>query len=139
MGGFVCCSHDMRTWLLNKGRSFVYSTALPVPTVAASLQALSTARENPHLRTALWENIRTIAAAVGAGGDSPIIPLVIGEEAAALEISGRLLRQGFHIPAIRPPTVPTGTARLRIAVSAAHSSEDVKSLCNALQHLTTQS
>ena len=63
---------------------------------------------------------------------SPIAAVVFGEESEALEASARLLRAGFHVPAIRPPTVPPGTSRLRVALSAAHDEEDVAALCAAL-------
>jgi len=132
-GGFVACSRQAKAWLLNKGRSFVYSTALPGPLAAAALQALQVAQRESWRRQHLWELVRRFAAAVGVTAHSPIIPIVLGSEQAALQASSALLREGFHVPAIRPPTVPEGTCRLRVALSAAHSFSDVDRLATAIK------
>lgn len=71
---------------------------------------------------------------LGVPATSPIIPLVVGSETAALALSRTLLQAGFHVPAIRPPTVPPGTSRLRISLSAGHSMEQVEALCSAVLH-----
>ena len=132
-GGFVACSRAHKQLLLCRGRPAIYSTALPVPAVAAALASLKAA--TPELRATLWKRVETFGAASGLRPHSAIVPIVVGEEAAALAASARLLRQGLLVPAIRPPTVPKGTARLRVALSAAHSHEEVLALAAAIREL----
>ena len=81
----------------------------------------------------MWERVRQLSAATGLACASPIVSLHVGGEAEALAASAALLSRGFHVPAIRPPTVPPGTCRLRVALSAAHSREDVDELAEALR------
>ena len=134
-GGFVACSRAHKQLLLCRGRPAVFSTALPAPTVAAALAALREA--TPELRETLWARIAQLGAACPGLRPpvSPIVPVVVGGEAAALGAAATLLRRGLLVPAIRPPTVPRGTARLRIALSAAHSPADVARLAAALNEL----
>ena len=140
-GGFVACSGRARSLLLNAGRPFAFSTALPAPAVAAALAALAVAggeeggREGPRLRARVWSHARRLGRALGVEVSSPIVPLVLGSEREALAASGFLLERGLHVPAIRPPTVPRGTSRLRVSLSAAHSDEDVGRLIDALGEL----
>ena len=98
--------------------------------LAAARAALQLA--TPERRARLWENVDAFGAATGAQTQSPIVPLVLGSEDAALEASAALLREGLLVPAIRPPTVPAGTARLRVALSAAHQPEEVAALASAI-------
>jgi len=86
-------------------------------------------------RRHVWACVARLSAALGVEAQSPIVPIVIGSEAEALRASGELLRRGFHVPAIRPPTVAAGTCRLRVALSAAHSYEDVDALAAAILSL----
>ena len=132
-GGFVCCSREMRSALINLGRPLIYSTALPVPIVAASAAAISACQVDASIRERLWERVAQFERLTGLAASSPIIPVVLGPEAAALDASRKLLLSGMHVPAIRPPTVEPGTARLRVALSAAHSEEDVVQLARALK------
>jgi len=134
-GGFVACSALTKAWLLNRGRSYVYSTALPAPVVAAATAAIRVARRESWRRRHVWACVARLGAALGVEAQSPIVPIVIGSEAEALRASGELLRRGFHVPAIRPPTVAAGTCRLRVALSAAHSYEDVDALAAAILSL----
>lgn len=134
-GGFVCCSRGMKQLLVSAARGQVYSTALPLPTVAAAAAALRVAAAEPELGRALWRNVATLGAATGLPCASPIVSLRCGSEADALAASQALLRAGFHVPAIRPPTVPQGTSRLRVALSAAHSTHQVDALATALRDL----
>lgn len=142
-GGFVGCSSTLKRLLLSRGRAGVFSTALPLPAVAAAAAAISV-KDLPERRARLWANVRRFAQAAGLGDDvsgttpmttpqSPILPFIVGAEADALEASEALLRQGFLVPAIRPPTVPAGTARLRVALSAEHTSDELDSLAAALR------
>ena len=130
-GGFVASSRALKQLLLSRGRPGIYSTALPAPAVAAAIAAMDAA--TPALRTRLWRNVASFADALpGVEARSPICPLLVGGEKAALAASAALLRDGFHVPAIRPPTVPRGTARLRVALSAAHTPAQIASLAAAL-------
>ncbi|GAQ79440.1 7-keto-8-aminopelargonic acid synthase [Klebsormidium nitens] len=134
-GGFVATSRKWKQWILSRGRSFVYSTAQPIPTVAAALAALVVARREPWRQRHVWALVDALSAALGVPFTSPIISVVIGGAKEALDASNELLRRGFHVPAIRPPTVPEGSSRLRIALSAAHTFDDVAALVDALSPL----
>ena len=139
-GGFVATSAALKRLLLSRGRAGIYSTALPMPAVAAASAALEMA--TPALRGQLWANIDSLARQLTAVPvarrvelvhcASPVIPILIGTEEAALDAAATLRRAGLLVPAIRPPTVPVGTARLRVALSAAHSEEDIAALASAL-------
>ena len=132
-GGFVATNSRMRDWILNRGRSFVFSTALPVPVVIAASAALEVSTTDPSLRESLWRHVAFLSNALGRTLESPIVPIVLGDNDRTLAASAAFLEAGFHVPAIRPPTVPRGTSRLRVALSAAHSEEDVRALAQALQ------
>ena len=135
MGGFVATSHDIRRWLVNRGRPLVFSTALPIPVVAAAREALAVAEEHPELR-GRWRSHMDRLERVLPPSPTPIAPLLLGDERRAVEVSRALLEQGMHVTAIRPPTVPDGTSRLRVTVSAAHELEDVQRLVQALEGLS---
>ena len=135
MGGFVAGSRDLRTWLLNAGRPLVFSTALPVPIVAASLEAIAVRRREPERVVRLFESVERVAACIGVPPRSPILPWALGDEGTALEVSSNLYDAGLWVPAIRPPTVPSGTSRLRITLSAAHSDQEVDHLVTVLQRV----
>lgn len=131
-GGFIACSQKWKQLIQSRGRSFIFSTALPVPMVAAAHAAILVAREEKWRQRAVWERVRQLANATGFEFTSPIAPIIIGSEVEALKASRSLLLAGFHVTAIRPPTVPSHSSRLRITLSAAHSMEDVKALAEAL-------
>ncbi|KAF6252194.1 PLP-dependent transferase [Scenedesmus sp. NREL 46B-D3] len=137
-GGFVACSSQVRALLLNRGRSVIYSTALPVPVVAAARAALRVSRSEPWRRQQVWRLTRLVSQRLGVPAASPIIPLVVGDESASLQLSRQLLARGFHVPAIRPPTVPAGTCRLRVSLSAAHTQAHVEALLDVLQEELAQ-
>lgn len=137
-GAFVAGSVALIDALIQFARCFVYTTALPPALAAAAGAAVDLARadgerrERLHLRIAQFR-----AGAVSRGlaplpSRTPIQPLLIGDSAHALRISQQMEAAGFYIPAIRPPTVPTGKARLRIALSALHSAADIERLLDAL-------
>ncbi|CAG9461385.1 unnamed protein product [Pedinophyceae sp. YPF-701] len=132
-GGFVACSAALKTWIANRGRAFVYSTALPLPAVVAAAAALQASKEEPWRRTHVWSLARHVGGVLGVRADSPIIAVVVGDEKKAMALSARLLAQGMYVPAIRPPTVPAGTSRLRISLSAAHTTSQVDALLAAIQ------
>jgi len=129
-GGYICASREMVDLLINRARSFIYSTAPPpalAATIGDSLRIISDSLGD-QLRKKLWENIRLL----DPSAESAIVPSVIGENEAALTASTRLLESGFLIPAIRFPTVPRGTARLRMTLSAGHHQGDIIELKKAL-------
>ena len=129
LGGFVSSTRAIKQLLLNRGRPYVYSTSLPLPCIAASLAALSVAKREGHWRRAhVWSLSSSLGSLLSVSVLSPIIPLVLGDESTTMQAAGALLREGMHVPAIRPPTVPKGTSRLRVSLSAAHSMKDVERL-----------
>lgn len=89
-------------------------------------------RQEPERRALLWEHTRTVGAALGAKPQSPIFPVIVGSAERALAAGQELWERGFHVPAIRPPTVPAGTSRLRLSLSAAHTRSDVRDLILAM-------
>ena len=135
LGGFVACSSKHRSWLLNTARSFIFSTALPAPVVAAARMALEVHRHDPGLQARLWERIEQLGLAMGCELQGPIAPVLLGAEQRALDASRALMERGFHVNPIRPPTVPEGTSRLRIALCSEHLPSDIESLCFELGSL----
>ncbi len=135
LGGFAATSPDWKQWIYNRGRAYVYSTAPPLPVVEAARAGVRAAREDPSLRERLWSRVEQLGDRLGRDLESPVVPVVLGDEEKALEASRGLLDRGYHVIAIRPPTVPPGTSRLRVGLSAAHSEEDVAGLADALEEV----
>ena len=159
-GGFACCSRSLKSLLLSSSRTQIFSTALPAPCVAAATEALRVAGGYPtgvtdgeseenvdegvSLRARLWRHVERLRDGLQLkpllhGGrvlnesiTSPIACVAYGSETHALKASASLLKRGLHAPAIRPPTVPLGTSRVRLALSAAHSDTDIDALVEAL-------
>ncbi|XP_060958447.1 8-amino-7-oxononanoate synthase isoform X2 [Cannabis sativa] len=131
-GGFIACSKKWKQLIQSRGRSFIFSTASPVPIVAASHAGVIVARKETWRRKAIWERVQDFRNLTGIPIMSHIISLIIGSEEKALEASQHLLRSGFHVTAIRPPTVPPNSCRLRVTLSAAHTRNDLVSLTDAL-------
>ncbi len=137
-GGAVCASTDFSTALVNFGRAYVYSTSVPPTVPAAAEAALDVLQSEPHRQArvrALSDRVR--AALRGGGlairdGDSPIIPIILGSEEAALSEANRLMELGMLVMPIRPPTVPRGSSRLRITLSSEHTDDQVDALTHAL-------
>ena len=130
-GGFVACSAEMRKLLINKARSFIYSTGLPPACLGAALEAISKINSLP-LGVDLQELSKEFHQMLRDSGlslpeyESQIIPIHVGDNRKAVAFSEDLLEHGLLCTAVRPPTVPKGTARLRLTVSLAHSSSDLK-------------
>ena len=143
LGGFVVGRSKLIEYLMNRARSFIFSTALPPSICAAAIQAFDLIEEEPEIRKRLWQNVELLQSGLKQAGvpisasQSPIIPVVYGEEERALKVSHELLGKGFFVPAVRYPTVPKGKARLRLTVSAAHSEEEIKGLVSALGQVNT--
>jgi 8-amino-7-oxononanoate synthase len=128
-GGYLCASAPVIELMRNRARSFVYSTGLPPGTVAAAIAALAIIRREPAYGARPLALARRFTAALGLpAAHSPIVPLIVGEAAAALAASSMLEAEGFLVAAIRPPTVPAGTARLRFTFTAQHTEADVDRL-----------
>ncbi|NGY05069.1 8-amino-7-oxononanoate synthase [Solimonas terrae] len=137
-GAFVAGDTDLIEYLVQRARSFVFSTAQPPAVAAAARRGLELIREEPERRARLFDNIRRFrdgAAALGIAlvdSQTPIQPLLLGDAARALSLSQQLFEQGFWVAAIRPPTVPRGTSRLRITLSATHQPGQIDALLDAL-------
>ena len=121
--------------LVNRCRSFIFTTALAPASAAAARVALEVLRS--HEGQERLDRLRRYAARLypGQALASPIVPFVIGGEQAAVDASVALRHMGLLVPAVRPPTVPTGTSRLRVALSAAHTDAEVAGLATALGEL----
>ncbi len=136
-GGCVCCSAAMRRWLIHQARPFIYSTALPPAMAVAGLAALEALAGNPGLGAAVLRRAEQLRERLHAGGldtgasASQIVPVHTGGNERAIGMQRRLLEQGILAVAIRPPTVPAGTARLRFSVTAAHTEEDLARAADA--------
>ncbi len=130
-GAYCSGSKALIDFLINKARSFMYTTAIP-PAVAASAQkAIQIIRDDTMLRQLLWENTHYFKKALDQigfdtlGSQTPIIPIIVGESRLTVEFSRRLWDEGIFVSAIRPPTVPVHTGRLRLTVMATHTREDL--------------
>jgi 8-amino-7-oxononanoate synthase len=140
-GGYICGSKVLIDYLINRARSFIFSTA-PVPAASAAASAAIDILQSDRgiqLRKALWQRIDQFCDANKNGKSKftpiargSIVPVIIGNEAKAMEVAHRLRSQGIFVPAVRFPTVARGQARLRITLSAAHSVDDVNKLIDAI-------
>ncbi len=146
-GAYVCGPAVLREWLINRARSFIFTTALPPSVVGGSIAALGIieSAEGDALRGRLWrlvERARVRLDELGllapGAGSSPIFPIVVGEEEAAMRCCQALLDRGIYVQGIRPPTVPRGTSRLRLALMARHEDEDLEAVLEALRELRDQ-
>jgi 8-amino-7-oxononanoate synthase len=131
-GAYVLCDQTMAEYLINTARTLIFSTALPPPAVAAALAALGLLREQPRRVEKLQRNARALRDALAESGlpvedgDTPIVPLIVGDSDTAVAAGDRALERGVFAPAIRPPTVPAGTSRLRLAVMASHTKSELR-------------
>lgn len=133
-GGYLCASHTVCELLRTRARPLVFTTALPPASIGAALAALDIVESDAKRRERPLELAKRFCAAVGLPVPvSPIVPVLLGSEARALDASARLQDQGFLVTAIRPPTVPRGTARLRITFSATHTEADIDQLAQAVR------
>jgi 8-amino-7-oxononanoate synthase len=133
LGGFVAGPARYAELVVNRARSYIFTTALTPADTAAALAGVGVIRstEGRDLRARLRANVERLR----SGHPSPIVPVVFGDEERTLAAAATLLDQGMLVPAIRPPTVPAGTSRLRVALSAAHSQAQVDGLAAALADL----
>jgi len=136
-GAFVCGSAELREQLLNHGRSFIYTTATPPPVAAALTAAMRVIQLEPERADAALaraEELRSLLRAGGleAGGEAAIVPVVLGTAGLAMAVAADLQQQGFDVRAVRPPTVPPGSSRLRLVTHADHAPEEIEGLAVAL-------
>jgi glycine C-acetyltransferase/8-amino-7-oxononanoate synthase len=132
-GAYVCCDKAMAKYLVNTARTLIFSTALAPPQVAAAMAALELLREQPHRVERLQRNARILRDGLaqaglpaGGGGDTPIVPVIVGEAGAAVTASERALEGGVFAQAIRPPTVPADSSRMRLTVMASHTKSELR-------------
>jgi 8-amino-7-oxononanoate synthase len=132
LGGYVAGSADLINFLVNRARSFIFTTGLPPATLAAASAALDVIRSTPELRQRLSSNVLLLKNALLEKGfellpsETQILPLILGAADVASRFAEALLSHGVYAPAIRPPTVPEGTSRLRLSVIASHTPEDLE-------------
>jgi 8-amino-7-oxononanoate synthase len=133
-GAFVAGDADLIDFLMQKSRTYIYTTALPPAVAAATFAALEVAQRDSWRRERVLAHARRVHGVLGLPGRSlsPIVPVVLGNEERALAASRELEARGFLVSAIRPPTVPAGTARLRVTLSATHEEAQVDALISAL-------
>jgi 7-keto-8-aminopelargonate synthetase-like enzyme len=130
-GGFAACSVELRDWLINTARSFIYTTALPSPMIGSALAALDFLNKNPETGKMLLEKAERFRTRLQSAGldtglsESQIIPIIIGDTEKTVSFSRILCEKGLLAVPVRPPTVPQGTARLRLSVCLTHSEDDL--------------
>jgi 8-amino-7-oxononanoate synthase len=145
-GGYICGCRNLIDWLINRARSFIYSTAPPPAIVAAALAAVDflASPEGEERRLLLSKRIRLMQEFLprselnktNSDAYSAIFPWIVGDEQAAIDLASALQTEGFFVPAIRYPTVAKGVARLRITVTAAHEEDQIRALCEAIRKMT---
>ena len=141
-GAYVAGSGALRDLLINRCRSFIFTTSLPPAVMAMAVAAIDLVEGEPERRDRLWSNCRRMKKALEQLGfslgpsESPILPLIVGDAAKCMELSERLLQQGVFAQGIRPPTVPEGTSRLRITMMADHTREQIERVINIFKELT---
>jgi 8-amino-7-oxononanoate synthase len=131
VGGYIAGKKELRETLVNRSRMFIYTTGPSPAASAAALESIRIIQDEPQRREKLWRNIRLLREGLlEAGYDlfgsvGPIVPVRIGDPSKAMRFRGLLRREGIFAPAIRPPTVPRGTDRIRLSVTAEHSKSDL--------------
>ena len=140
-GGFIAGKRSLIDYLINTSRSFIFSTALSPATIAVARKALDIVRTEPQRREALRANSAWFRAELSKAGfdvaenEAPIISIVVGEPELAVDFSSRLMERNIFVSAIRPPTVPAGTSRLRISIMATHTGDDLKQALNRIAEI----
>jgi 8-amino-7-oxononanoate synthase len=131
-GAYVAGSGGLRELLINRCRSFIFTTSLPPSVMAMAMAALDLVKREPERRQALWNNCRSLKEGLRSLGfelgasESPILPLIIGDATECMRFSEKLLESGVFAQGIRPPTIPPGTSRLRITLMATHTHEQIE-------------
>ena len=137
LGGYVAGSRALIDYLVNRGRGFIFTTGLPPATLAAASAAIDVIRTQPEHAQRLHANARWLRSALTEAGyqvlpgETQIIPVIVGENERATRLADALFENGVYVPAIRPPTVPEGTSRLRLSVMATHTMTDLETAMRA--------
>ncbi len=137
-GACVACSKDIKNYLINKARGFIFTTALPAALCEATQAAIDIAQQQPQRRTKLWENAnyfrkRCVEMQLDTGNSqSYIVPIIIGNTETTVQTADMLWQKGLWVSAIRPPTVAKGTSRLRASLMSSHTRDDIDKLCREL-------
>ncbi len=138
-GAFVCAKKELIDYLINRCRPFIYTTALPVPVVAAAREAVLMLKEDPGMVKRLRSNVEFFVERLKKSGfavkdqGTAIVPIIIGDEKKCLRFSRRLLELGVYAAAIRPPTVPRGSSRIRATIMATHTREHLEKATEAFR------
>jgi 8-amino-7-oxononanoate synthase len=141
VGGAVCCPRVFRDALLNFGRAYIYSTSIPPAIAVAVTSAIDVMRAQPHRQQRVRElasrvrNELTTAGMKIPAGDSPIVPIVVGSEHAALKAAEELKREGLLVIPVRPPTVPPASSRLRVTLSCEHTDDEISQLLRRIKRI----
>lgn len=141
MGAAVVAPAEVVQMLVQKSRTYIYDTALPPICVAGALEALDLLENIPAIRQALFSNIKLFREEASKAqipvldSASPIQPIILGKETTAINVANHLLKQGFYVRPIRPPTVPRGTSRIRLTITASHTNEEIIRLVGALKEV----
>jgi len=144
-GAYVAGSQALRDLLINRCRSFIFTTSLPPAIMAMAMAAIDLVEGEPERREALWNNCRLLSDGLKKMGfsldeiQSPILPLIIGDADKCMQFSEQLLERGVFAQGIRPPTVPPGTSRLRITLMATHTREHIQIALDAFKEVKKQS
>jgi len=144
-GAYVAGSQALRDLLINRCRSFIFTTSLPPAIMAMAMAAIDLVEGEPERREALWDNCRLLSDGLKKMGfslgeiQSPILPLIIGDADKCMQFSEQLLERGVFAQGIRPPTVPLGTSRLRITLMATHTREHIQIALDAFKEVKKQS
>ncbi|XWS47689.1 hypothetical protein CRYUN_Cryun13aG0005600 [Craigia yunnanensis] len=132
LGGFITCSKIWKQFIQSRGRSFIFSTIAPVPLTAASYASVVVARKESWRRTEIRKRMQEFRALTGIHVASQIVCVIIGDAEKTVKASQELLESGFYVVPVGPPAVPPNTARLRITLTAVHTTEDIKRLVTIL-------
>ncbi len=137
-GAFACCDARTADYLVNRARTLIYSTALPPPALGASLAALQLLRDEPKIVNRLHANARALREELALNGfqvelgTMPIVPILVGDPGRAMALCEEALQRGIFAQAIRPPTVPDGTSRLRAVAMANHEERDLRAAARTI-------
>jgi 8-amino-7-oxononanoate synthase len=141
IGGYIAGSKDLIDYLKNKARSFIFDTSLPAGSLSASLKAIDLIRNTPKLRDKLNKNIKYFQSYLDSSSfnylkfNTPIIPIIIGDEKKALTFSKFLLKNQIYVPAVRPPSVPKGESRIRVTLMSSHKKKHIHKLIETMRKL----
>jgi 8-amino-7-oxononanoate synthase len=144
-GAYVCCDSQIAKYLINTARTLIFSTALPPPAVAAAMASLELLREQPRRVEKLQRNAAVLRESLAArglavpGAGTQIMPVIVGDAGEAVRASERALERGVFAQAIRPPTVPAGSSRLRLTVMASHTRSELREAAHVLANCVTAS